>query len=93
MDNERLDRSERAKPWGPRLDRAVRELNAFLLVLAIGLATLDFTCFFAFKVRDALPSAARVSTNPALVTKSALASHQSIAALGPTAPATSSGGW
>jgi hypothetical protein len=40
-----------------RIDRAAKELNAFLLVLAIGLAVLDFTCFFAVKISAALPAA------------------------------------
>jgi hypothetical protein len=31
-------------------------MNAFLLVLAIGLATLDLSCLWAFKMRDALPA-------------------------------------
>jgi hypothetical protein len=39
-----------------RLDRAARDMNAFLLVVAIGLATLDLTCLWAFKLRDALPA-------------------------------------
>ena len=42
-----------------RLDRAAGDVNAFLLVLAIGLATLDLTCLWAFKMRDALPAMAR----------------------------------
>ncbi len=47
-----------------RIDRAAKELNAFLLVLAIGLAVLDFTCFFAFKISAALPAAvAAADTN------------------------------
>ena len=42
-----------------RLDRAAGDVNAFLLVLAIGLATLDLTCLWAFKMRDLLPAMAR----------------------------------
>ena len=34
-----------------RLDRAAGDMNAFLLVLAIGLATLDLTCLWAFKMK------------------------------------------
>jgi len=45
-----------------RIDRAARDMNAFLLVLAIGLATLDFSCFLAIKLRDALPPAQRGDT-------------------------------
>ena len=33
-----------------RLDRAAGDMNAFLLVLAIGLAALDLTCLWAFKM-------------------------------------------
>ena len=40
---------------------------AFLLVVAIGLATLDLTCFWAFKMRDALPSMALAATSSATV--------------------------
>ena len=78
-----------------RLDRAAGELNAFLLVLAIGLAVLDFTCFFAFQVRDALPSPARLEATHghALVTKPApAAGQQPVAAIAPTRPAMA-GGW
>src|SRR5436853_7843948 len=46
-----------------RLDRIAREMNAFLLVLAIGLATLDLTCLWAFKLRDALPAMTRTSAS------------------------------
>lgn len=50
-----------------RLDHAASNMNAFLLVLAIGLATLDLTCFWAFKMRDALPSMALATTSSAAV--------------------------
>lgn len=46
-----------------RLDRAARDMNAFLLVLAIGLATLDLTCLWAFKLRDALPAVTHTSVS------------------------------
>lgn len=39
------------------LNDAARDMNAVLLILAIGLAVLDFTCFFALEVRRALPTA------------------------------------
>jgi len=42
-----------------RLDRAAGDVNAFLLVLAIGLATLDLTCLWALKMHDLLPAMAR----------------------------------
>jgi hypothetical protein len=44
-----------------RLDRAAGDMNAFLLVLAIGLATLDLTCLWAFRMRDLLPAMARAT--------------------------------
>ena len=43
------------------LDRAAGDMNAFLLVLAIGLATLDLPCLWAFKMRDALPAMAQAT--------------------------------
>ena len=55
MDNPIPTRPERKPPLLDRLDAAARELNAILLVLAIGLAVLDFTCFFALEVRNAMP--------------------------------------
>jgi len=53
-----------------RLDAATRDLNAVLLVLAIGLAVLDLTCFLAVEIRSALPptrtgSAALAEPRPA----------------------------
>ena len=53
-----------------RLDRAASDMNAFLLVLAIGLATLDLTCLWAIKMKEALPSMARATaTSGAAVNK------------------------
>ena len=75
-----------AKRWMGRIDSAARELNAFLLVLAIGLAALDFTCFFAFEIREALPSPARVSSDPSVMAKPTPAAGQTFAALPPTRP-------
>ena len=60
MDNPTPTRPERKPPLLDRLDAAARDLNAVLLVLAIGLAVLDFTCFFALEVRNAIPP--RLST-------------------------------
>ena len=55
-----------------RLDRAAGDMNAFLLVLAIGLATLDLTCLWAFKMQEALPTMARATaTSTAAVNKPA----------------------
>lgn len=53
-----------------RLMHAAGEVNAFLLVLAIGLAVLDFTCFCAFQVKDALPSAVRTRAEHSVLTYS-----------------------
>lgn len=39
-----------------RLDRAAGQLNAFLVILAIGLALLDLTCFSALTVERAIAS-------------------------------------
>ncbi len=51
---QRDDKSS-AKGWVVRLDRVARELNVILVVIAIGLAILDFTCFLMLQIRDALP--------------------------------------
>lgn len=71
-----------------RLDNAAGKMNAFLLVLAIGLAALDFTCFWVFQVRDALPSVTRISANPAVAAKPAVAGSKSntLAAVSRTRP-------
>ncbi len=55
MDNPTPLRPDGKRPLLARLDAATQDLNAMLLVLAIGLAVLDFTCFFALEVRDAIP--------------------------------------
>lgn len=80
-----------AKRLIDRLDRASGDFNAFLLTLAIGLAVLDFTCFFAFEVRSALPSPARVSADASVMqhplSPAFQQQQQAIAALSPTRPA------
>jgi hypothetical protein len=88
MDNGPRRDDKRARALSTRIDRAARDVNVFLLVLAVGLATLDLTCFCAFKMRDALPSAARASANPTLITQRARGSrpYGSLAAAAPTAP-------
>jgi hypothetical protein len=43
------------KELGQRLDRAAGHLNVLLVVIALGLATLDFTFFVTEKVVDSLP--------------------------------------
>jgi hypothetical protein len=78
------------RPRMQRFDRAVRELNAFLLVLAIGLAALDATCFIAFEMRHSLPSAGLSHADPS----TAMAAHvQSLVALTPSKPAANTIGW
>ena len=44
-----------------RLDRVAEELNVFLLVVVLGLATLDFTFFVTEKVVDNLPPVTHVN--------------------------------
>jgi hypothetical protein len=46
------------------LDRAFSELNAFLLVIVIGLAALDFTCFAALRVSSELARARLAAQTP-----------------------------
>ena len=43
-----------------RLDRIAGDLNVLLVVVAIGLATLNMTLFFTQKVVDHLPPVTRV---------------------------------
>ena len=85
MDN-RAQRGESAKRWVGRFDHAARELNVFLLVLAIGLAALDITCLFAFEMRDALPSVSRVAADPSLSARPAVPATDTVATLAPTRP-------
>jgi hypothetical protein len=68
------------------LDRVAREINAVLLVLAIGLAALDVTGFVAVTVRDAAPSLARGSVDPSDAARRAGALGPSVAVLVPTKP-------
>jgi hypothetical protein len=71
-------RQQGAKRLIERLDRVSGDLNAVLLTLAIGLAVLDLTCFFAFEIRDALPSVARADAS--LAAKPQPVAQQSLAA-------------
>ena len=48
------DRSHSPRALVRRLDRCVAELNAFLMVLAVGLAILDVTCLTALRFDDAI---------------------------------------
>ena len=77
-----------------RLDRVAREMNAFLLVLALGLAALDLTCFWAFRVADALPAMARSNATGAVMpNKPAVPPGRTMAALAPSNPSASINGW
>jgi hypothetical protein len=44
-----------------RLDRVAADLNVLLVVIALGLATLDFTFLVTQKVVDSLPPVSRVT--------------------------------
>ena len=48
-----------------RIDRVMADLNVLLVVVAIGLATLDVTFFVTQKVVDHLPPVTRVSYDAA----------------------------
>ncbi len=75
-----------------RLDRVAREMNAFLLVLALGLAALDLTCLWAFRMVDALPAMARGHATGAVTpNKPAVPVGRSMAALTPSNPTASIG--
>ena len=77
-----------ANRWIGRIDRAAQQLNATLVVLAIGLAALDCTCYVAIKICDAIPAAPASAGPP--VDKVAMPARQPVAALTPatSAPAT-----
>ena len=66
MDNRLRRRDNNRKGLVDRLDRATRDVNMFLLVLAIGLATLDFTVFCAVKVTTAMPPPHTVAAQAAI---------------------------
>jgi hypothetical protein len=44
-----------------RLDRVAADLNVLLMTFAIGLATLDMTCFVSQRLLDRLPEMARIA--------------------------------
>jgi len=44
-----------------RLDRVAGHLNVLLVVVALGLATLDFTFFLTEKIVDALPPVTHIT--------------------------------
>jgi hypothetical protein len=82
------------KPLLLRLDRLAREINAFLFVLALGLATLDLTCLWAFRMADALPAMAQSNATGAVMpNKPAVPAGRPMAALAPSNPNASINGW
>jgi hypothetical protein len=64
MEKPRPGEQQSPKGFLARLDHAAAKMNAFLLVIAIGLGALDFTCFWVLQVREAMPAATRVSDGP-----------------------------
>ena len=77
-----------------RLDRVAGEMNAFLFVLALGLAALDLTCLWAFRMADALPPIARSSATGAVMpNKSAVLPGRTMAAQAPSNSSASINGW
>jgi hypothetical protein len=72
----RDDRSH--EPLMRRLDRAAGEVNPFLIVLVIGLAILDLTCFVALQVSE-LPA---TQTNPG----TSISASPTVRGLGAAAP-------
>jgi hypothetical protein len=46
--------------WLRRADRVAADLNIFLTVFAIGVATLDVTCLFSQRIIDHLPPLTQV---------------------------------
>ena len=92
MENGRPREDQPPKGLLARLDRAAEKMNAFLLVLAIGLAVLDFTCFWIFRVRDALPPATRIAAPVAAASPAAPAAPATAAAK-PVRPAGTTAGF
>ena len=77
-----------------RLERVAGEMNAFLFVLALGLAALDLTCLWAFRMADALPAIARSNATGAVMpNKPAVPTGRTMAALAPSNPSASINGW
>ena len=77
-----------------RLDRLAGEMNAFLFVLALGLAALDLTCLWAFRMADAFPTMGR--NNPAgavMPNKPAVLPGRTMAAQAPSNSSASINGW
>jgi hypothetical protein len=84
MENPTQHRPGKRQALWKRLDAAAEDLNAALLVLAIGLAVLDLTCFFALEVRNAMPP--RLPAEAAVATPATAAIPPVQAAAPMTAP-------
>jgi hypothetical protein len=84
---ENLQRTAKRRTLG--FDRAINELNAVLMVLAIGLGVLDATCFIGLKVRDSLPVTGPAGA--AAINSAAQVKGQPLALLMPSRPTTM--GW
>ena len=87
MENPWPEKERTKKRWFNRLDSAAAEVNPILVVLAIGLAVLDFTCLFAIELRDALPVTRHVSAEPSLAAKASIPVDQSVTTWVPAKPA------
>ena len=86
MENRSPQHNASAKQLINRLDRLAREMNAMLLVLAIGLAALDVSGVVAAVIRDAAPSVARFSVDPSDAAKRATSLGPSVGVLAPAKP-------
>jgi hypothetical protein len=53
-------RQSTRKEWLQRLDRVAGDLNVLLVLVAIGLATLDATMLFSQRLLDRIPQVTRV---------------------------------
>jgi len=107
MDNQPQWRDRGTNRWAERVEHTAGNLNVVLLVVAIGLAMLDVTCFLALKAREALPSPALAAANaaavkpiaapnqptPAVQGQAVAGAGQSVAVLMPTKPSASVTGW
>jgi hypothetical protein len=93
-----LNRSLQQDNWRKilltRLDRVARRMNVILFVLALGLAALDLTCLWAFRMADALPAMAQSNATGAVMpNKPAVPAGRTMAALAPSNPNASINGW
>ena len=93
MDNRPQHKNRANSGLVARLNRTAGDVNVVLLVVAIGLAMLDLTCFLAFKTREALPSPARIESNASVASKPIVVQSQSpvaatgqVTAVAPTQP-------